>query len=97
MTIGRDEMAEHVRAGRAQRWAYELGRDRLVLTAASLDGTWYVVMDGEENYEQAPAPLAALLTVLESCLHVESAYLRVRYPLVALQMAQVPAEAASCR
>lgn len=62
--ISAQEMAAHVRAGRAWRWTHELGRGRLILNAASLDGTWYAVLDDTGTYVEVPAPFAALLTAV---------------------------------
>ncbi|WP_018685325.1 hypothetical protein [Actinokineospora enzanensis] len=68
--ISREEMAAHIDAGRAQRWTHELGPDRMVLTAARMDGVWYVVLDGAEGYQPAPDPLAAVLTAAQQALSI---------------------------
>lgn len=70
MIISREDMAAHIDAGRAQRWTHELGPDRMVLTAAHMDGTWYVVLDGAEGYQPAPEPLAAVLTAAQRALAI---------------------------
>jgi hypothetical protein len=70
MNISREEMATHIRAGRARRWAHELGRDRLIFNAASLDGAWYAVLDATGDYQKVPAPFAALLTTLQARLDI---------------------------
>jgi hypothetical protein len=65
MIISRAVMEAHIRAGRAQRFTREHSPG-LILTAASLDGTWFVVMEGTEVYQRASAEFAAFLTVLDS-------------------------------
>lgn len=71
MNISREEMTANIHAGRASRWTHELGRDRLIFAAASLDGTWYAVLDGTGDYQEVPAPFAALLTTLQATLDDE--------------------------
>jgi hypothetical protein len=66
--ISREQMESLIDAGRATRWTRELGRDRLVPVAAWMDGTWYVVLDGAEDYQPAPEPLAAVLTAVSRAL-----------------------------
>lgn len=66
--ISRSEMEGLIAAGRAQRWTRELGPDRLVPVAAQLDGAWYVVLDGSEDYQLAPEPLTAVLTAVARAL-----------------------------
>ncbi|MFJ5984438.1 hypothetical protein [Lentzea sp. NPDC092896] len=60
--ISRATMDEHVAAGRAQRWTHELGPGRLVPQAVLLDGTWFTVSEGEDDFQEASAELAAELT-----------------------------------
>ena len=66
MPISRDEMAAHIRDGRARSWPYAVGRCPVVWTAAVMAGTWYAVMDGGDAYEEAPAVFGALLAALEA-------------------------------
>lgn len=66
MPISRDDMAAHIRDGRARSWPYAVGRCPVVWTAAVMAGTWYAVMDGGDAYEEVPAVFAALLAALEA-------------------------------
>jgi hypothetical protein len=60
--ITRAAMDQHVSDGRAQRWTRELGPDRLVIQAAKLDGRWFIIPAGEEDFQEASADVAAELT-----------------------------------
>jgi hypothetical protein len=66
MLISREDMEEHIRAGRALRWAHPVaGR---TFMAARLDGTWFVVLQGMDDYQQAPDELATGLTTWQEQL-----------------------------
>jgi hypothetical protein len=58
--ISRDQMATHVSTGRAHPWTHPL--HGAIPTAAHIDDTWYVVLDGTDHYQPAPPQLAAVLT-----------------------------------
>jgi hypothetical protein len=66
VTISRQEMAAHIRSGRARPWTRQQGSHRLVWDAALLGDTWYTVMRDTDHYQKAPGPFAALLTVLDA-------------------------------
>ena len=70
MIISREDMAAHINAGRAERWTHGLGPDHLVLTVARMDGRWFAVLDGENGYQPAPEPVAALLTAWRTALDI---------------------------
>ncbi len=68
MNLSRTEMDDHIKAGRATPWTQPLAG--AVPTAAHLDGTWYVVIEGTDHYQPAPPPLAAVLTEAHAMLTI---------------------------
>lgn len=60
--ISRATMDDHIATGRATRWTHALGPDSAIPTAANLDGIWFVVLDGTDDYQPAPTELADVLT-----------------------------------
>ena len=68
MIISREDMTAHINAGRARRWTRELGPDHTVLTVAQMDDAWFVVLEGTDGYQQAPEPLAWVLTAAQTML-----------------------------
>jgi len=68
-TISRDDMTEHIRTGRATEWTQPLGPEQLVPIAAEIDGTWYVILEGQHHYAPAPADLTADLTRIRAALN----------------------------
>jgi hypothetical protein len=73
MRITRADMTRHISAGRAQPWTHTL--HGLVPTATLLDGTWYVVLDGDADYQPAPERLAATLTQTDAALTTANRHL----------------------
>lgn len=73
MTISREDMDGHISAGRAQRWTHELGPDRSEPLAARFGGIWYVVLEGHEDYQPAPEPLASVLAQASTALDAADA------------------------
>lgn len=56
----RDQMATQISAGRAHPWTHPL--HGAIPTAARMNDTWYVVLDGTHHYQPAPPQLATVLT-----------------------------------
>lgn len=67
-TISADNMTAHIAAGRATPWTQPLGPDQQVPVIARLDGAWYVVAQGSQNYQLAPDELVADLTRIDAAL-----------------------------
>jgi hypothetical protein len=60
--ISRSAMDQHVSEGRARRWTREIGPDHLVIQAALLDGRWFIIPAGADEFQEASADVAAELT-----------------------------------
>lgn len=78
MRITRDQMAHHITTGRARPWTHTL--HGLVPAATLLDGTWYVVIDGTDDYQPAPEPLATTLTQANAALTAADRHLAQAQP-----------------
>lgn len=61
MTITRDAMTAHIRAGRAQPWTEPLGPRHEVPAAVRMDNDWYVIYQGYDAYQPAPPELVDIL------------------------------------
>jgi hypothetical protein len=63
-TISRDGMAALISEGKAHPfvWRHDVGPLAPRLSAAELDGRWFVELIGEDGFRVASAALAALLT-----------------------------------
>jgi hypothetical protein len=56
--ISVEEMAQHISTGRARRCPWPLA-------AASFEGTWFVVLHGQRDFQPASRALAALLSAAD--------------------------------
>ena len=66
VVISREDMIEHINAGRAFQWTEPVGG--LLPTVAEFGGTWYVVMQGEDVYRPAPPEVAEIFTTAKEDL-----------------------------
>ena len=73
MHITREDMTAHINAGRAEEWTHALAG--MMPTAARMDDAWYVILDGTDNYQPAPQPLADILTTTHALLATADATL----------------------
>ncbi|WP_018685416.1 hypothetical protein [Actinokineospora enzanensis] len=62
MTISRDEMEAHIRAGRARKWTHAVGPGHTVFSAAKLGDQWFVVLIGHTGYSPVTELLSTVLT-----------------------------------
>lgn len=68
MRITHDQMTEYIQTGQAQQWEQPLGG--LVPTATKMGGSWYVVLDGGNDYQAASPQLGDTLTKAQELLTI---------------------------